>query len=47
LLDPVSILKTPKNAINNILYPQWSENHNITIPAKNSKPLTEHDNFIG
>jgi hypothetical protein len=33
-LDLVSILKEPKNAINNVLFPEWSENHNITIPAK-------------
>jgi hypothetical protein len=41
-LDPVSILKAPTNAINNILYPQWSKNYNITIPSKTSNPLTEH-----
>ena len=38
-------------------YPEWSKNHNITIPAKTSNPLTEHsieildrlpqDKFIG
>jgi hypothetical protein len=56
-LDPVSILKAPRTAINNVLYPEWSKNHNITIPAKTSNPLTEHsieilerlpqDKFIG
>jgi hypothetical protein len=25
-LDPVSILKAPKNAINNVFYPEWSKN---------------------
>jgi len=34
LLDPVSILKAPRNAINNVFYPEWSKNQNITIPAK-------------
>jgi len=56
-LDPVSALKAPKNALNKILYPNWSKSHNITIPAKTSNPLTEHsidilnrlpqDKFIG
>ena len=56
-LDPVSMLKAPRTAINNVLYPEWSKNHNITIPAKTSNPLTEHsieilerlpqDKFIG
>ena len=56
-LDPVSILKAPRTAINNVLYPEWSKNHNLTIPAKTSNPLTEHsieilerlpqDKFIG
>ena len=55
-LDPVSILKAPRTAIN-VLYPEWSKKHNITIPAKTSNPLTEHsieilerlpqDKFIG
>jgi hypothetical protein len=34
--------KVPRNAINNILYPEWSKKHNITISAKTSNPLTEH-----
>ena len=56
-LDPVSMLKAPRAAINNVLYPEWSKSHNITIPAKSSNPLTEHsieilerlpqDKFIG
>jgi hypothetical protein len=56
-LDPVSILKAPRNAIHNVIYPERSKNHNITIPAKTSNPLTEHsieildrfsqDKFIG
>ena len=56
-LDPVSALKAPKNALNKVLYPNWSKTHNITIPAKTMNPLTEHsidilnrlpqDKFIG
>jgi len=56
-LDPVSALKAPKNALNKVLYPNWSKTHNITIPAKTMNPLTEHsidilnrlpqDEFIG
>ena len=51
------MLKAPRTAINNVLYPEWSKSHNITIPAKSSNPLTEHsieildrlpqDKFIG
>ena len=56
-LDPVSVLKAPRNAMNKVLYPNWSKSHNITIPAKTMNPLTEHsidildrlpqDKFIG
>jgi len=41
-LDPVSVLKAPKNAINSYLNPQWNKKHNITIKAKTSNPLVEH-----
>jgi hypothetical protein len=40
--DPVSILKGPKNIMSNVLYPEWSKKHNITIPAETINPLTEH-----
>ena len=56
-LDPVAILKAPRNAINYVLYPEWSKKYNMTISAKTSNPLKEHsieilerlpqDKFIG
>jgi hypothetical protein len=40
--DVVSSLSAPKKLMNSILYPNWSKNHLITIPAKTNNPLTEH-----
>jgi hypothetical protein len=41
--DVVSSLSAPKKFMNSILYPNWSKEHLITIPAKTSNPLTEHN----
>ena len=40
--DVVSTLSAPKKFLNSILYPNWTKNHLITIPAKTNNPLTEH-----
>lgn len=40
--DVVSSLSAPKKFMNSILYPSFSKNHLITIPAKTNNPLTEH-----
>ena len=41
--DVVSKLSVPKKYMNSILYPNWSKNHYISIPAKSSNPITEHE----
>jgi hypothetical protein len=40
--DLVSKLSVPRKYLNALLYPNWSKNHYITIPAKTSNPITEH-----
>lgn len=40
--DVVSALTIPKNLINSILYPSWTKEHMITIPAESKNPMTEH-----
>jgi len=40
--DAVSALTVPKKMINSVLYPSWSKEHMITIPAKTNNPITEH-----
>jgi hypothetical protein len=40
--DVVSSLTAPKKFMDSILYPNWTKNHLITIPAKTNNPLTEH-----
>jgi len=40
--DIVSKLSVPRKYLNALLYPSWSKNHYITIPAKTSNPITEH-----
>jgi hypothetical protein len=40
--DVVSSLSAPKKFLTSILYPSWSIEHLITIPAKTNNPLTEH-----
>jgi len=40
--DVVSSLSAPKKFMTSILYPNWSKEHLVTIPAKTNNPLTEH-----
>ena len=40
--DVVSSLTVPKKMLNNILYPNWTKTHLITIPAKSANPIEEH-----
>jgi hypothetical protein len=40
--DAVSALTVPKKFINSFLYPTFTKNHMITIPAKTKNPITEH-----
>ena len=40
--DVVSSLSAPKKFLTSILYPNWSKEHLVTIPAKTNNPLTEH-----
>ena len=40
--DVVSTLTVPKKMINSVLYPSWSKEHFITIPAETNNPITEH-----
>ena len=40
--DVVSSLSAPKRFLTSILYPNWSKEHLVTIPAKTNNPLTEH-----
>jgi hypothetical protein len=41
--DIVSKLSVPRKYLNALLYPSWSRNHYITIPAKTSNPIKEHE----
>ena len=41
--DIVSKLSVPRKYFNALLYPSWSRNHYITIPAKTSNPIKEHE----
>ena len=41
-LDAVSALTIPTQFINSVLYPNWTKQHIITIPAKSNNPITEH-----
>ena len=40
--DAVSALTVPKKMINSVLYPSWTKEHFITIPAETNNPITEH-----
>jgi predicted lipase len=40
--DVVSSLTVPKKMINSVLYPSWTKEHMITIPAETNNPITEH-----
>jgi predicted lipase len=40
--DVVSSLTVPKKMINSVLYPSWTKEHFITIPAETNNPITEH-----
>jgi len=40
--DAVSALTVPKKMINSVLYPSWTKEHMITIPAETNNPITEH-----
>ena len=40
--DVVSSLTVPKKMLNNLLYPNWTKSHLITIPAKSANPIEEH-----
>jgi hypothetical protein len=41
--DIVSKLSVPRKYFNALLYPNWSKKHYITIPAKTSNPIKEHE----
>jgi hypothetical protein len=41
--DIVSKLSVPRKYFNALLYPSWSKEHYITIPAKTSDPIKEHE----
>jgi hypothetical protein len=41
--DIVSKLSVPRKYFNALLYPSWSKNHYITIPAESSNPIKEHE----
>ena len=40
--DIVSKLSVPRKYLNALLYPNFSKNHYITIPAESYNPITEH-----
>jgi len=40
--DAVSSLTVPKKTINSVLYPSWTIERMITIPATTNNPITEH-----
>ena len=39
--DVVSALSAPKKLVSKMLYPNWTRNHLLTIPAKTKNPLVE------
>lgn len=41
--DVVSKLSVPRKYFNALLYPTWSKEHYITIPAKSNDPIKEHE----
>ena len=40
--DVVSVLSAPKKLVSKMLYPNWTRNHLLTIPAKTKNPLVDH-----
>lgn len=41
-MDAVSSLVIPQEFLNSLLYPKWSRNHLIKIPAVSNNPIEEH-----